>query len=236
LVKAVFFDWFNTLATYDPPREESYQRAFAGFGFEIPLKVVHKGILVGDRKYFSLNTRSSISGKSLEERLKFFICYTQSIADTAGIEVSQEIQLQILKNVSKEFSNVMVLFPDVLANIRKLKDEGLLLGIISNAEKSISVIIENVGLKPYIDFVVTSEDAGVEKPAPGIFLKALENTTANPDEVVYVGDQYASDILGARGVGMNGILIDRYDISPNTIDCKKVRNMDELIEQILGLK
>ena len=35
MIKAVFFDWFNTLAKYSPPREELQSRVLGEFGFDI---------------------------------------------------------------------------------------------------------------------------------------------------------------------------------------------------------
>ena len=34
-IKAVFFDWFNTLARYDPPREELQVAACRAFNIEV---------------------------------------------------------------------------------------------------------------------------------------------------------------------------------------------------------
>ena len=36
MIKAVFFDWFNTLARYEPPREQIHSEALREFGFEVP--------------------------------------------------------------------------------------------------------------------------------------------------------------------------------------------------------
>jgi len=49
---------------------------------------------------------------------------------------------------------------------------------------------------------------GVEKLDPRIFEMALARAGVRPAEAVYVGDLYAVDVLGARGAGMEAILID----------------------------
>jgi FMN phosphatase YigB (HAD superfamily) len=49
---------------------------------------------------------------------------------------------------------------------------------------------------------------GVEKPDPRIFRIALERAQVEPDDAVYVGDLYSVDVIGARAVGMDAVLLD----------------------------
>ena len=91
-----------------------------------------------------------------------------------------------------------------------------------------STICRQFGLEPYLDFVVTSGEVGAEKPKPPIFLAALQQAGVDASEAVYVGDQYGTDVVGARGVGINPILIDRYDITPEVSDCPRILSLTEL--------
>ena len=55
MIKAVFFDWFNTLARYEPPREELQAQAMQEFGIHIsPQKVFHS-LLVADQALYEEN-------------------------------------------------------------------------------------------------------------------------------------------------------------------------------------
>ena len=80
----------------------------------------------------------------------------------------------------------------------------------------------------YLDFVVTSDEAGADKPKPPVFLAALERARVDASEAIHVGDQYKVDILGARGVGITPILIDRYGLCPEVSDCPRIHNLTEL--------
>ena len=53
--------------------------------------------------------------------------------------------------------------------------------------------------------MVTSEEAGAEKPAARIFETALERAGARPEEAVMVGDDPETDIAGAAALGMRSI-------------------------------
>ena len=62
--------------------------------------------------------------------------------------------------------------------------------------------LKSLGLMAYVDYIVTSEEAGVEKPAPGLFMLCAEKAGCSPGECAFVGDSLPSDALGARDAGM----------------------------------
>ena len=62
--------------------------------------------------------------------------------------------------------------------------------------------IKKLGLDRYIDFMVTSEETGFEKPAPIMFNLALEKMKIQSNEAAYFGDALDRDILGAANVGI----------------------------------
>lgn len=62
--------------------------------------------------------------------------------------------------------------------------------------------IKKLGLDKFIDFMVTSEETGFEKPAPIMFNLALEKMKIRADEATYFGDALDRDILGAANVGI----------------------------------
>ena len=51
MAKAVFFDWFNTLACYDPPREEMHAVACRYFGIEVEPEAVRRGLMPADQLF-----------------------------------------------------------------------------------------------------------------------------------------------------------------------------------------
>ena len=61
---------------------------------------------------------------------------------------------------------------------------------------------------------------------------ALEKARVKPEEAVHVGDQYKLDVMGARGVGITPILIDRYDVYPKVSDCPRIQSLSQLAEYL----
>ncbi len=229
----MFFDWFNTLARFEPPREELYRQAFRQSGIELPTKDVIRGILTAGRYYFEENAKSPLAKRSPEEQTEVYTHYPKAILAEAGVQVPQELPLKILKTVMQQFKGMsFALFGDVLSTLKTLKEQNFILGLLTNIDRDINPICRELGMEPYINFAVTSGEVGVDKPKPPIFLTALQRAGVNASEAVHVGDQYQLDIIGARGVGITPILIDRHNLYSEVSDCPRIHSLTELTEYL----
>lgn len=122
----------------------------------------------------------------------------------------------------------LVLFDDVLPALTHLKDRGLILGLISNVDRDMTPLLDELGLASLLQVVVTSQDAGSSKPQPEIFREALRQAGVQASEAIYVGDQYEIDIIGAKNAGMNGVLLDRGGYFDKTADCPRIRTLTQV--------
>jgi HAD superfamily hydrolase (TIGR01662 family) len=107
----------------------------------------------------------------------------------------------------------MTPFPDTDASLAEIKRAGYRLAAVSNTEQSdddqLADILTRAGLRRHFDVLVTSISVGERKPAPAMFLKALERLGCRPDEAVMVGDDARVDIAGAARLGLPTILVVR---------------------------
>ena len=233
MIKAIFFDWFNTLAHFEPPRHQLYRQALREFGIELPPQKIIRGILITDQYFYEENAKSPVEERSPEEQAEVYIHYPKAILAEAGVEAPRELALKILKIVKQQFKGAaFALFDDVLSTLKTLKQQSIILGLITNLTKNVDLICRELGLEPYLDFVVTPQEAGADKPKPTIFLAALDRAKVDASQAVHVGDQYNLDVVGARGVGITPILIDRYDIYPQVSDCSRIHNLTELAQYL----
>ena len=102
---------------------------------------------------------------------------------------------------------------DGLESLERMKEMKLKIGVISNFDNRLHDIIHSVGLSKFVDFVVTAEDAKSSKPEPTIFDFAAQRSKVlgmKPHEVLHIGDDLDKDYLGARNVGWNSVLVDRW--------------------------
>lgn len=65
--------------------------------------------------------------------------------------------------------------------------------------------LDAIGLLDLVDFVASSEEAGVEKPHPGFFDLVVEKARCAPGEILFVGDNLRKDVLGSAAAGMRAV-------------------------------
>lgn len=234
MIKAVSFDFYNTLVRFWPPLEEIQQAACHELGLTVKEEAITHGYAVADVLFNRENEDRPLSQRSDEDRLEFFGRYEQLILETAGIPVSLDLAQRVWKmamSVPKDF----VPFNDAVPALEQLRESGYKVGIITNLRRDVDELCQRVGLAPYLDFAVGSQEVGIEKPHPPIFMAALERVKAAPEEVLHVGDQVRSDVMGAQSVGMNAVLIDRSGYGANGVDCPTISSLSELGELLEGL-
>jgi putative hydrolase of the HAD superfamily len=231
VIKAVFFDLYNTLAGYDPPREETQARILNELGVEVTPQSLLRPIMAADDFIYQEHARYPIGKRSKEETVELYTEYHGIILKEAGIEASWELVTGILKRWLKA-DYKMVLFDDVLPALTQLKERGLILGLISNVDRDITPIYQGLGLADWLGVVVTSQEAGFSKPAPQIFRVALRRAKLKPIEAIYVGDQHQIDVVGANGVGMLGILIDRNGFFEGITDFPRISSLTQVVEYL----
>lgn len=234
MIKAVFFDWFNTLAHYYPPREELERQTLSELGFNVSPQVINRGFYLADKNFYEENARLPIRLRSLEEQLTIYSRFQVIILQEARITPAQDLVMKMMGRM-RELNSTMkfVLYDDVLPALKAVKDMKLTTGLLTNLQSEINSMCIKLGIAYLLDFVVTSGEVGADKPQPPIFLKALELAKVKPEEAVHVGDQYVNDVKGAQAVGIGAILLDRDNLYPEITDCPRIKSLVEVTNYLL---
>ena len=97
--------------------------------------------------------------------------------------------------------------PGIEELMKELKQRGIYIGIGSNMTSDVQYRkILKLGLGKYIDGIVTSEEAGEEKPHRKLFNLCVEKAGVMVEESIFIGDSIAHDVTGAQNIGMPVIL------------------------------
>ena len=231
-VRAVFFDLYGTLATFDPPREVIQANAAAQFGLDLTPAGVDRGYHLADQFMSRQNAVAPVRHMSPAEQAEFFAKFEQLVLEGAGHVVDLDTAAAVWKKVRTQRYD-LALFEDVIPSLGRIRDSGLVTGLISNVNSSGAALADSMGLTGHIDFAITSGDAGAEKPHSAIFRAALSSAGVGPEQAVHVGDQVESDIDGAMAAGIEPILMDRFNGHPRYSDHARVTGMAEL-ERLLA--
>ncbi|MGE4289328.1 MAG: YjjG family noncanonical pyrimidine nucleotidase [Salinivirgaceae bacterium] len=98
------------------------------------------------------------------------------------------------------------LFPHAIDVLEYLKSKGYRLFLLTNGFKEVQVVkIKHSGLEPFFEKMITSEEAGYQKPHAKIFEYALKTVNAKKTESLMVGDDLENDIYGAQSFGMDAV-------------------------------
>ena len=105
-------------------------------------------------------------------------------------------------------------YPDATAALAALRARGLRVAVVSNWDERLPRLLDALGLGADLDAVVTSQEAGVEKPHAEIFRLALARLGVEPEHALHVGDDVREDIEGAAAIGMGALRLDRSRRDP----------------------
>jgi putative hydrolase of the HAD superfamily len=160
----------------------------------------------------------------------------QDVMEIAGVAADAALAaLPSLRDAHREFNfwrRVPAGLPEALERARAA---GLRLGVVSNSEGRLREVLERVGLYARFELVLDSQLEGVHKPDPEIFRRALARLGVGADTALYAGDIPEVDVLGARGAGMAGVLVDAAGHFADAPEWPRVASTTELIDHLLAL-
>ncbi|MYC75874.1 HAD-IA family hydrolase [Candidatus Poribacteria bacterium] len=209
MIKTVFLDFYKTLYFHRHTLEENLQRIAARYRVEINwerFETAQEG-LFADTAVFDPATYSLIESLMTIVKRQYEFIRELGVHEYAG-----QMAWELLQSGHFLFAaNSGTLYDDVVPTLQDLRDSGFKLAIVSNWESTLDPLTERLGIAEYFDAVVASHDVRVrsEKPDPHIFNYALAAVGVSVEEVVHVGDTYEADVVGAQGVGIRPILLDR---------------------------
>ncbi len=194
--KGVLLDLDNTLYAYDAPHEIALSETLETFGKKFSLPMNDVTTLFEDAK--KSNHRQLGLSASSHHRLFYF----QKMLERIGaFDISDCLALD------SQYWNVFMAHikpePYVMDFLKELHLPKCIVTDFT-AEAQYKKLIK-LQMDPWIDHLVTSEEAGVEKPHPFIYTVALNKLGLKPEECIMIGDNYKKDCIGAQAMGIDSI-------------------------------
>jgi putative hydrolase of the HAD superfamily len=204
-LRAIFFDAGNTLVRID---YVAIARALAARGVSATpddlMRAEWRARVRLDADVFATGEIASTETGTTHRRYLAYVLEGVGVTDAGLVDAMDEWR----RGYNQPLGLWTAPEPDAAPALMLARDSGLRTGVISNSNGMIRCILERLDLLRLLDFVLDSQEEGVEKPQPAIFERALARAGVTAGEAAYVGDLYSIDVLGARRVGMTGVLLD----------------------------
>ncbi len=105
------------------------------------------------------------------------------------------------------------LFPECLEVLHALRQQGYLVGVISNWDMRLLELLQGLGVMTYVQHVSISALVGWEKPHNAIFQHATEAVAVRPERALHIGDSLQADAYGAHQAGLQPLWLQRQGCS-----------------------
>lgn len=206
-VDAVLFDYGRTLVTFDYPTDELLDvlrrfrpRIEKALGAPAPsAEAMLRDVLL------PLEEHIESPG---EDEVTYTDVY-RSAWRIAGLELPDDLLYEILDEEQLCWDRAVRVDPDALPVLAWLGARGIKRAVCSNAPFPPEMMLRQVssnGVGELVDSVLFSSQFGRRKPAPEIYLAALDAIGVTADRALFVGDRLREDYEGPRSVGMRAVI------------------------------
>ena len=200
MIKAVILDLDDTLYAFEPLHDEAMERVC-----EYTCKELGISVQRFEEAYaFGKNETKRLLGDvaSCHNR----VLYSQKALEYLGVSIVP-MSMEMYDIYWGTILGKMRLRDGVREFLGRIREQGIKVLICTDLTVHIQHRkIKTLGIQDDIDYLVTSEEAGREKPSPEIFALCLAKLGLPAEEVCCIGDSPVRDVEGARAAGMHAIL------------------------------
>lgn len=236
----VFLDVGDTLIRAHPSWAGVYRQGLLEADIDISEKDLERALLQETQAGAWWNIEDPFEPTE-ELSFKRIVDFDNAVLTRAG---HPGLPTDVFRKIEDAFTrrSAWYVYPDVTPALESLRAAGLRLCVISNFVWGGPELFHDLDLASKFEQLVVSARVGFQKPNPGIFQIALERMNVSPDRAWHVGDSYRADVVGARRLGIAGVLIDRSGDDPARAreqhqdpDLTVITDLFELLD-LLGLE
>ncbi|MBM7656267.1 HAD family hydrolase [Neobacillus cucumis] len=262
MIKAIFFDLDDTLLWDQKSVKEAFVATckVAEERYGINAEQLEEAVREAARELYSsydfysftqmigINPFEGLWGNFADENLEDFRKMKETVpsyrkdAWTAGLKKMGIDNLELGQELAERFPlerrKSPFVYEETFDTLNQLKGNYQLLLLTNGSPELQNTKLEiTPELVPYFDQIVISGDFGRGKPDPSIFEHALSLMGLQKDEVIMVGDNLMTDVLGANRAGIKTVWINRHDKERNeVIPTYEIKHLEELFSILEEIK
>jgi putative hydrolase of the HAD superfamily len=223
-IRAVLFDAGATLVHPEPPVEAIYAREFAADGSRFTDEDLARALTrAWEEVHASPETNRYGGVRGEPDFWQTFLNRVRSLLDGGIVSAAAFARLATHFRTPASWA----VYDDVLSTLEELSRRDLKLAVVSNWDSFLPKLLAALDLERFFPVVAVSAIEETGKPGAEIFHRACRRLGVEPGEALHVGDSVAEDLEGARGAGLEALLLDRADAHPEIAD--RIASLTELL-------
>ena len=228
-VRGVLFDYGRTLVTFRYPTrdllrvlDEFRPRIAGALGVPAPeAETIVEDVLLPLEEYIA-----SMS----EDEVDYMDVYRDTWS-RAGLVLPDDLLHEILDAEQQCWDRAVEVDADAVQILAWLRERGIKCGVCSNAPFPPEMMRRQVssnGITELVDAIVFSSEVGRRKPAPEVYLAAIDAIGTEPEQTLFVGDRVREDYEGPRAVGMRAVVLTAHAEDESRDGVQTIASLAEL--------
>ena len=231
--RAIFFDLDGTLRYAEPTVWDAYREQVESLGLPMSEQAQRE---VGRWEHYYWAHSAELkrdSARFAGNQAGFWQHYMALRLEKMGASAEQirEFSPKLRRFFDEQYKPQHRVPAELYRLLPEWRAAGYLLAVLSNRRSPLEAALAELDLQNYFDAAMSAGEIGAWKPDPAIFTPLLEKFSLKPSEVLYVGDNYYADVVGARNAGLTPVLYDPRGLFPEA-DCLRITSFDALGEAV----
>ena len=223
VITAVAFDLDGTLLDHERAARDAVHDWVAARGWQAPEDVAAQWLRL-EREHFAAFTTGAITFE--EQRRRRLRAFLPLVTEADIVEEDLD---DLFAEYATFYESHWVAFDDARAVLDDLAATGYALGVLTNGQRAQQLAkLARVGLLDRFAVVVASSELPAGKPDPRAFTALCQRLGTAPASAMFVGDDPVTDVAGARGAGLQAVLLDRGQAGRAPDGVTSIRSLTEL--------
>ncbi len=212
-MKAVFFDLFFTLADLEYQEENEFTL-----------------LGISRNEWEASAENPQVYSLRATGKVKTEVEVIEAMVAGLPFEVSADQKEKLIEIRNSRYKKALTdIHPDILSTLDRIKQAGVKICLISNADIIDKKYWGISPLKDYFDDVIFSCDVGIVKPDKEIYRMAMDRLGVSPAHSIFIGDGGSDELAGAKIVGMTTVLTEFLTVKDKTAKEKILKSADYVV-------
>ena len=203
-ISHIIFDLDDTLCNYSQAKDNALRACFALIEKQVNMKQLLQIYFSIEPELFRLFTRGMISRERYQIGRFYIPLFLLRISPTDSLAKK-------MNNLYVSIANTNIsLFDDVEDGLKYLQKRYQLSLLTNGPSDGQRKKINTLDIGKYFHNIFISEEIGIAKPDPKVFIYVLKTIQSDPQHVSMVGDSLQDDIQPAKGIGLHAYHLNRH--------------------------